>query len=203
MRQELQEKILAVCPNVSFAMHIWRGFECEDGWFELLRDLFQELNDLPEIRGVSILQCKTKFAELRVYTSTSLEGRALAAIQKAETRSRVTCELCGAPGRIVVNFGWHYVACETHRKPGDRERNESDLGVCVRWFGPSWKAPICGVYNHIETPSVPCYLCGKEFGPEDRGLMMPFVGGPDDPPTLSGHLDCVIISLGLKTPKTV
>ncbi len=75
----------------------------------------------------------------------------------------------------------------------------------MKWFGPSWGAPVCSYAEHVETPAAPCYLCGKAFGPEDRGVTMPFFDPSDgEHTTLSACLGCFLEALGLiDTPKTV
>lgn len=204
MSKELQDKIVAVCPNVVFSMPEWWGFECGDGWFELLRDLFAELNAIPDIGRISITQVKQKYGELRVYTSGEAVPGVDAAIQKAAERALITCEKCGKEGRPVVNErGWHRVTCDGHRKPDDRDLNESDMTPSTLWFGPTWNAPICVPANECVTPNRPCYVCGKEFDLGDRGLVMPFHGGPGDPSSLPAHLECMRVVLGFSTPKTV
>jgi len=207
MLKELQDKIIAACPNVVFSLPQWWGFECGNGWFDLVHDLFAELNDLPYIGDVRFTCVKTKFAELRVYfyfTEGSRCEGVSELIQKATDRARNTCEACGKPGCAVVDSrGWLRVTCLIHRKPDDRNRYEGDMGVSTLWFGPSWGAPICLPANECETPNRPCYLCSKEFVSEDRGLVMPFHGGPGDPASLPAHLECLSVALGFPIPKTV
>lgn len=129
MKQELQQKIVEACPNVTFEDH-WFGFECGDGWFELLFKLFQKLNVLG---GVSIGQVKEKFAEIVVHGNGPDEMKAFIAEAKAE--SRQICEQCGKPGTRGrpespdPEFAtWIRVSCTDHAGMGWRDWYRSHVG---------------------------------------------------------------------------
>jgi hypothetical protein len=77
------------------------GFQCEDGWFELIRELSEKLEPL----GVVAECVKEKYGGLRFYVdSGSFEVWDL--IEEAENQSTSICELCGAPGGLT-QAGWY------------------------------------------------------------------------------------------------
>jgi hypothetical protein len=71
----------------------------------------EEFKLLPNIQ-----QIKEKFGELRIYLDTPLPNMyAWGVVDFAEEMSRVTCEVCGAPGETITK-GWHKTLCEQHAK---------------------------------------------------------------------------------------
>jgi len=90
------------------------GFECGDGWFDLIRDLSEKLED----KGVEAVQVKEKFGGLRFYLAGSTTDEIWKLVQDAEELSEKTCEICGEPGERYGG-GWIRTlcsACENHRK---------------------------------------------------------------------------------------
>jgi hypothetical protein len=102
------------------------GFECGDGWFDLLDELSRGIEEInlkimaPPwhvkawnwVRGrntvpvhVEALQVKEKFGTLRYHCSrpaAKLYWNAVSSlIDEAELRSETTCESCGSPGGKV------------------------------------------------------------------------------------------------------
>jgi hypothetical protein len=102
------------------------GFECGDGWFNLLKDLIEELKVICEAETTPledgedfspvVNQVKEKFGTLRFYISSTTQNMR-DAIDKAEARSEETCEKCGNPGAIQVKHGWAFVRCGECYKP--------------------------------------------------------------------------------------
>lgn len=96
------------------------GFECEDGWEPLLRRLSARLERLieaqPEDERAAASQVKEKFGTLRFYLDGGTDEMYVA-IREAEVESAVTCETCGAPGKLR-GPGWFIVACEEHARGG-------------------------------------------------------------------------------------
>jgi hypothetical protein len=85
------------------------GFECGDGWFELIKELSEKLEPL----GVEAEQVKEKFGTLRFYTGgvpEEVADEVFALIDEAEERSEKTCEQCGAPGELRPG-GWIQTLC--------------------------------------------------------------------------------------------
>lgn len=100
---------------------IRRGFECGDGWFDLIMRLSVKIEadlrsmlaegkrrqDLPCVH-----QVKEKFGTLRFYMSQPAQWREW--IAEAEAESARTCELCGAAGALSVRGGWDSTMCQRH-----------------------------------------------------------------------------------------
>jgi len=92
------------------------GFEVGDGWMPLLEELFAKLDQAvtgEERKDFHIRQIKEKFASLRVYTSNaSTKVREL--IIEAESKSSITCEICGKPGKGRRLNAWWITLCSYH-----------------------------------------------------------------------------------------
>jgi len=95
------------------------GFECDDGWYQLIHDLSERLEVeilcLPkeEQSLYRAVQVKEKFGELRFYMiSATDQMRKL--IEEAEAKSITICESCGSLGVLRVSHGWYFTACEKH-----------------------------------------------------------------------------------------
>lgn len=82
------------------------GFECGDGWFDIIRRLSERLEPL----GAVATQVKEKYGTLRFYIFGGGDA-ADAAIDEAERESETTCEICGEPGRLIGEC-WFSVRCE-------------------------------------------------------------------------------------------
>jgi hypothetical protein len=134
MRKELDEALCAKYPEIfrdrngdmrTTAM-CW-GFECGDGWYNIIdglcatiqnREYNQKLNK-KEFAPVVAAQVKEKYGTLRFYYSGGddyIDG----AVSMAEYMSEVTCEKCGAPGKLQ-SYGWAYTACDEHTRDEDKE----------------------------------------------------------------------------------
>lgn len=104
------------------------GFECGDGWFDLIWDLSEKIEKQLKKRekeetisrqakdklldkiDFQVVQVKEKFGTLRFYTQGgSKEIDDL--INEAEEKSATTCEQCGKPGKSR-NHGWIRVLCD-------------------------------------------------------------------------------------------
>lgn len=94
------------------------GFETDDGWFRIIHELSAKLEEIIKAMPAGerddyyAVQVKEKFGGLRFYMNMETEemGRA---IEEAEGRSIITCEVCGVPGRRTGR-GWVKTLCETH-----------------------------------------------------------------------------------------
>lgn len=109
MNRKLENQLANRFPQL-----FWDNVSCSigDGWYDLFHDMCEELMtlDLPE--GFKFTQIKEKFASLRVYTSPySKETQAV--IEKAETRSHKTCEMCGTTANVEQRSGrWMVTRCD-------------------------------------------------------------------------------------------
>lgn len=93
----------------------------EHGWAVLIRELCDELTEILEVPGLVVMaQIKEKFAFLRWYMDWNRDiprdevkwERCQAAIARAEAKSGVTCETCGAAGTQRTG-GWIKTLCDT------------------------------------------------------------------------------------------
>jgi hypothetical protein len=93
---------------------LW-GFECGDGWMDLIYRLGQAISAHTESIGLDIVatQVKEKFGTLRFYVDGGDE-EIFQLIDAAEHESATICELCGAPGTLVMK-GWCSTRCESCR----------------------------------------------------------------------------------------
>lgn len=93
------------------------GFECGDGWFEIIYRLSQSIEAIARKNGLDptsddwpeAVQVKEKFGTLSFY----LKGSAapyLKQIIEAHEQSSKTCELCGKPGKLTGQ-SWIRVLC--------------------------------------------------------------------------------------------
>ncbi len=88
---------------------VW-GFECGDGWFNLLVWLSKCLDPL----GIVAAQVKEKFGTLRFYVEgvpSEFADHVYDLIDKAEAKSAKTCEKCGQPGKLR-GIAWVTTLCE-------------------------------------------------------------------------------------------
>lgn len=93
------------------------GFECHDGWYDLIHDLCQSIITHCEQIGDRVPQAeqvKEKYGGLRFYVD-----QASPAVQKIidryELKSECICEVCGEPGAIRDD-GWLTTRCDNHYK---------------------------------------------------------------------------------------
>ncbi|KKL98943.1 hypothetical protein LCGC14_1819330, partial [marine sediment metagenome] len=52
----------------------------------------------------------------------------------------------------------------------------------MKWFGPSWGAPINDDCGKVPTPGWKCLHCEKGFDEESQGVTMSYAGGPESLP---------------------
>lgn len=105
------------------------GFECGDGWFQLIWNLCEDLEKqikkelnpkettkalLNDDHGFRVQQVKEKFGGLRFYTSSGSE-KIYDLIEKAENKSETICEICGKPGKLSSDRGWMSTICRKCR----------------------------------------------------------------------------------------
>ena len=83
------------------------GFECGDGWFELIKELSEKLEPM----GVEAIQVKEKWGGLRFYLVGGAPHEAWDLIEEAEEKAETICEACGAPGE-VRDRPWVVTLCD-------------------------------------------------------------------------------------------
>ncbi len=94
------------------------GFSCEDGWFDLIWKLSEDLETLSKEEDciLCVVQVKEKFGNLRYYT-TNITDKMGDRIEKAEKESMVICEVCGEKAVLCTdNYGWYKTVCVKHRE---------------------------------------------------------------------------------------
>lgn len=94
------------------------GFQCKDGWFDLLYALSASIDKLitePDKTIYTVQQIKSKFSSLRFYMGNSTHAMD-SLIFQAEADSKYICEQCGQPGQQRGDKGWIYTACDQHIK---------------------------------------------------------------------------------------
>jgi hypothetical protein len=150
MKQELDKQLCAKYPKIFANRHAdmtttamcW-GFECGDGWYNILDKLCGNIqshidwsvknnvwdlekdskNVRPIVPQVVAAQVKEKFGGLRFYYDGGDDYiRGLSSM--AESMSTVTCEECGAPGK-QRGKGWVYTACDLHANEQDKDTDDS------------------------------------------------------------------------------
>ncbi len=123
MSPELEQKLLEKYPTI-FADHaapptvslMCFGFECGDGWFDLLDTLCAQLSVLPldkpsdDNSGLRAVQVKEKFGTLRFYVDPASDT-AIELIEFAGAMSARICETCGNRGR-TRGQGWLKTLCD-------------------------------------------------------------------------------------------
>lgn len=128
MNKHLTERIFQRCPLIyrnnpdgSNTLVNCYGFECGDGWFEIIFNFsieaeakVKEMKEegAEEIRLPLVLQVKEKLGGLRIYTDKSCET-INALIDSAQKNAARTCELCGNSGsRRESESGWLMTLCD-------------------------------------------------------------------------------------------
>ena len=80
------------------------GFECGDGWYQLLRDLSVQLSahlaEHPET-ALEAVQVKSKFGRLCFYLNEP-DTVAEQMIEAARKQAENTCEFTGQPGQLCI-----------------------------------------------------------------------------------------------------
>lgn len=93
------------------------GFECGDGWFDLLDTLCAQLSRLKPSSAdgdplpINVLQVKEKYGTLRFYLGNCTDD-ALALADFAEAMSAKICETCGNKGRTCGTM-WLKTLCDS------------------------------------------------------------------------------------------
>jgi len=125
------------------------GFECEDGWRQILEDFFALVErELPAKSKFNLRQVKEKLGGLRIYfgfegdVPQEVQDAIYEAKDRAEARSYKVCEICGARGRFSNRHGFLTVVCEEHQvnDSGDRAvPSEPESDYIRRLDDKSWE----------------------------------------------------------------
>lgn len=110
----LKEEFAPLYDCISF------GFDCGDGWYDILHDLSVKITaackennieiDPKKEFGFGVIQVKEKYGTLRVYTSFSFDVIDVL-IEEAQEKTHKTCEECGNAG-VVRKDLWLFCRCD-------------------------------------------------------------------------------------------
>ncbi len=104
-----------------------RGFEHDDGWFDILVRLCEDLEPLvaafEQASGIQfeVLQVKEKFGGLRFYVNCRRNEAVRQRIGIAADESFRTCEVCGQPGTLREGV-WIKTLCDEHESAREAEK---------------------------------------------------------------------------------
>ena len=130
MDQKLEKKLVEKYPDalseyggdMRYTCMAW-GFSCGNGWYKILEELCEKIGNIP---GFKFAQVKEKFGMLTVYYNgpNTEEDRKIvrAAIDEAENKSVVTCEICGEEGKRESYGGWLSTECKTCKAINDARK---------------------------------------------------------------------------------
>lgn len=126
MSPELEQKLYNKYPKIFAQKDLsptetcmcW-GFECGDGWFNIIDKLCENIqnhinkNNLPQLEAE---QVKQKFGTLRFYTNGNTDECIDKFITEAEEQTYHICETCGSIEDIKPTQGWISYLCASCRK---------------------------------------------------------------------------------------
>lgn len=90
------------------------GFECGDGWFDILWQLCEDIDNIGVPDEFQVDQVKEKFGGLRFYTMGANE-EIYNRISQAEYDSYNTCEICGSTEDVTSEGNWITTFCKKCR----------------------------------------------------------------------------------------
>lgn len=126
MNEALSKKLFDDFPRLYRDRHessMQRGFECGDGWFDLIYKLSQDIEAAAHDAGLEpdspdwprCRQVKEKLGGIRFYVFNCSNERIRALIDSAYEQSCKTCEYCGKPGERATDGG-KAAMCPEHAK---------------------------------------------------------------------------------------
>ena len=115
MSPEIEIELLTKYPKVlgyineegTYKTRLWGGFQCGDGWHQLIDTLCASIQARAEATGLQVhaTQIKEKFGSLRFYFQGG-DDHISGMIDLAEGLSSKICEICGKPGQKKNVQGW-------------------------------------------------------------------------------------------------
>ena len=112
MNPDLTQKLLDKYPKLFSNQQFW-GFECGDGWYDILDNLCGAISEYTyDGDEIYVDQIKEKFGRLRFYLSKEddvIHGM----VTLAEYMSGHTCETCGKRGK-TRGGSWMVTLCDEH-----------------------------------------------------------------------------------------
>ncbi len=145
MKAELDRRLCAHHPRLFRNRHsdrmttMTRGFECGDGWFDLIDVLSFEIDRYADDVGLDVtaVQVKEKFGSLRFYERGG-DAYVRGLTEMAMALSEQICEECGQPGTLSGQ-GWRRTLCPDHGGPALPEGGVEGSDVLVRVDAPRWR----------------------------------------------------------------
>lgn len=129
MKDELDKSLCTLFPKLFSTRNdptvrtgIRFGFECGEGWYELIKECSAKIEAVNEklSEPITAAQVKEKFGGLRFYINSCQSEcsdetwkEVRDAIEVAEKKSYVTCEHCGNTGKTQAVHRWMYTLCDT------------------------------------------------------------------------------------------
>jgi hypothetical protein len=122
MNPVLTEKLYSSFPRIyrgryksKYESGMCWGFECGDGWYQVLYDLSQELEGYliahPDL-DFEVVQIKAKAGSLR-FRLNWRDAAVLDMVSRAISQADNACELCGKLGRFTLPCkAWQMVPCD-------------------------------------------------------------------------------------------
>ena len=132
MKKENDELLCARYPKIFCDRHgdmtktlmCW-GFECGDGWFEILDTACSQiqvhLDKNLDVHQVVAVQIKEKFGTLRFYYDGG-DDTVQDIVDAAEQATHTTCELCGQRG-TTRGGGWIQTLCDECNLDGKLQKD--------------------------------------------------------------------------------
>lgn len=151
--KEEEERLREIGKTIGSFHPIAFGFECDDGWYDLLDELMGKLSELDKEKAIVINQIKEKFGGLRFYTGGEIRmdvfgqgsfimdrderwAKIYSVIDEYESKSFSVCEICGKPGKICTTGYWVKTLCKDHRKVSPDSPHSKDYVPCFGFSKP-------------------------------------------------------------------
>jgi len=127
MKPELEKQLFEKYPKIfrqpdlSMSQTLMcRGYECEDGRYELLNKLCNDiqvyLDAHPEVEQLEAEQVEEKFGRLSFYTCGGDEYTDKL-VETAYAESYKVCERCGSSENVTQTKGWISTLCQKCLRP--------------------------------------------------------------------------------------
>lgn len=120
MNQENTDKIYSAFPQLYRGLYedeseknfMSRGFQCRDGWFDIIYELSSLLHERFSNQGIKTSEVKQKWGSLTYRVNLHSE-EIEKLISEAKERAKSTCEYCGKDNaELYVCVRWRVVLCK-------------------------------------------------------------------------------------------
>jgi hypothetical protein len=118
MHLEKADRLFREFPDLFQREQLVHGFECQDGWFDLIYGLAEQIREdriqFSEQKYFEVVQVKQKMGKLRINIRGG-DDFIQKLLKKTEQESQSICELDGKPatGLFVCAPHWYRYLCET------------------------------------------------------------------------------------------